>query len=258
MTAVIPHVAVVGASGELGQALAKALAKQGGRLNLWGRDGGRLSSLATQCLDLGAAAVELTQIDLSETECAVAALRSVDRELALDMVIFAQGLGDTRQPDALFDDPMTVERLVQINFLTPAAMAAGLADSMARRGKGMIVFVGSAAAFHALPFAAAYASSKAGLARFAEALHVAMEPHGVSVRLVSPGFIDTAAAHRTAGPKPLMMSGDKAAESILAATRRSRFHSIIPWPFRLVRLLDRVLPAALRGYLLRRSSPPDL
>lgn len=252
------HVAVIGASGELGQAIARRLACEGARLSLWGRDANRLAAIAADCGTLGARAVETIQADLSDAMPAVDLLEAVDRRHELDMVIFAQGLGDVRPAGAAFDDPATVDRLLRVNFLAPATLAASVAESMARRRGGRIVFVGSAAAFHALPFAASYASSKAGLARFAEALHVAMEPHGVAVRLISPGFIDTAAGRRTGGPKPLLMTADRAAFATLKAARGSRFHSVVPWPFRLVRLLDRLMPQVLRGHVLRRASPPDL
>lgn len=252
------HVAVIGASGELGQALARALAREGARLSLWGRDPGRLAAISADCLALGATAAETIQADFSDAAPAIERLEAVDRMHPLDMVIFAQGLGDVRPAGAVIDDPATVDRLVRVNFLAPAAMAAAMAEAMARRCRGRIVFVGSAAAFHALPFAASYASSKAGLARFAEALHIAMEPHGVAVRLISPGFIDTAAGRRTSGPKPLLMTADQAAAAILRAARGRRFHSVLPWPFRLVRLFDRLMPRAVRGYLLRRASPPGL
>ena len=42
------------------------------------------------------------------------------------------------------------------------------------RGSGRIALVGTAAASHSLPFAAGYAGSKAGLARFADALRLAV------------------------------------------------------------------------------------
>jgi len=91
---------------------------------------------------------------------------------------------------------------------------------MAARQAGSLVLIGSAAAFHALPFAAAYASSKAGLARFAEALRIALQPHGVKVTLVSPGFVDTAAARQVPGPKPGMLPPAVVAARIVAAGER--------------------------------------
>ena len=56
-------------------------------------------------------------------------------------------------------------------------MAAAIAGRMAeRKGGGRLVLISSAAAFHALPFAASYAGSKAGLSRFTDSLRIAMRP----------------------------------------------------------------------------------
>ncbi len=151
---------------------------------------------------------------------------------------------------------MLVARLGVVNFVSPAALAAELAARMAIRGHGRIVFIGSAAAFHALPFATAYAASKAGLARFADALRINVAPHGVAVTLVSPGFIDTAAARRVPGPKPLAITARDAAARIMRATAGRKAHLVTPWPFAMLRWVDRALPRLLRDSLLRALSPP--
>jgi short-subunit dehydrogenase len=115
--------------------------------------------------------------------------------------------------------------------------------------------IGSAAAFHALPFAAAYAGSKAGLARFAQALRLSVAPHGVRVTLVSPGFIDTTAGQMVSGPKPFLMQPAYVAARVAKAAASGQAHLILPWPFALLRLVDRVLPARLRDRLLIRLTP---
>ncbi|MBX9885241.1 MAG: SDR family NAD(P)-dependent oxidoreductase, partial [Novosphingobium sp.] len=116
--------------------------------------------------------------------------------------------------------------------------------------------IGSAAAFHALPFGAGYSGSKAGLARFAEALRIALQPHGVTVTLASPGFVNTAAARRVPGPKPGMLTAEAAAARIVAASERGVGHLVLPRRFLILRLLDRLMPGFLRDRLLRALTPP--
>lgn len=168
----------------------------------------------------------------------------------------ASGIGDIREDSRAFESPELVARVTKVNYLAPATLVAEMAARMAARRRGTIVLIGSAASFHALPFAAAYAASKAGLALFAEALHIAMRPHGVSVTLASPGFIDTAAARRVPGPKPLILGADDAARRIAGAAAAGQAHAIIPRPFALLRLLDRLLPMWLRARLLPSLAPP--
>jgi short-subunit dehydrogenase len=251
------RVLLTGASGELGGALAKLYAKSGASLCLWGRDAGKLTAIAKECRSAGAAHIEVRECDLQDVEAAIAAIAEDDNSTPIDLAIFASGLGNIRAVGDKVEDSRLVARLSLVNFVAPAAMAAELGARMAPRGQGRIVFIGSAAAFHALPFAAAYAGSKAGLARFADALRINLFAHGVTVTFVSPGFIDTAAGRKVAGPKPLILSPTRAAQLIAKAAIRGQAHLITPWPFALLRLIDRALPRFARDKVLNALTPPD-
>lgn len=196
-------------------------------------------------------------LELGDIDAAIVALQHEDAERPFDIAVFASGRGDVRGPGDLVEDAGTVARLAIVNFAAPSAMAAALAKAMAARGSGRIVLVGSAAGFHALPFAAAYSGTKAGLARFADALRLCVRPHGVSVTLVSPGFIDTAAGRKVPGPKPMLMTPDAVADRIVRAAEAGRAHLVLPWPFVALRWLDRLLPRPLRDRLLGSLTPPE-
>jgi short-subunit dehydrogenase len=245
------RVLITGASGTLGTALVRQYAAPGRTLLLWGRDAVRLEQAAAICRSGGAAA-EIRILDLTDIPAAIAAVEAEDARAAIDLAVFASGLGDTRAAGALVEDAAQVARLGIVNYVAPSALAAALAARMAVRGEGQIVLVGSAAAFHALPFASGYAGSKAGLARFADALRIGVKPHGVTVTLVSPGFIDAAGP----GARPAALSPDAAAARIARAAALGRAHAVMPWPFAGLRWFDRLLPRVLRDRLLRALAPP--
>lgn len=246
------RVLITGASGAIGGALALRRAAAGMQLLLWGRDAARLEAIAARCRARGAD-VMIRQCDLVDTDTALAALAD-DDATPIDQALLVAGQGDSAPAGAIVERADQVARLAQVNFAAPAALAAALAGSMAERGRGRILIVGSAAAFHALPFAAAYAGSKAGLARFAEALRLAVAPHGVTVTLVSPGFIDWPGGGRPI-PRPLLLSQDRAADRIIAAFDAGVGHAIIPRRFAVLRWIDRLLPGAVRARLLRAMAP---
>jgi short-subunit dehydrogenase len=250
------HILVTGASGGLGGALARRCAGPGVHLSLWVRVADRLSAVAQACRAAGASA-EIRSLDITDIEATLAALAAGDEAQPVDLAFLASGRGDVRAPGDRVEDAALVASLGTVNFTAPAAMAAALAGRMAARGRGGVVLVGSAAAFHALPFAAAYCGSKAGLARFAEALRTGVRRQGVTVTLVSPGFIDTAAGRGVPGPKPLLMPPDAAAARIVRAGERGKAHAVMPWPFVLLRLLDRLLPSPLRERVLLSLNPPE-
>lgn len=250
------RILVTGASGGLGGAVARVHAAPGARLSLWGRDPARLDAVAQACRAAGAQVLGRS-LDIADVPGAIAALREEDAADPFDMVFFCSGRGDVRATGERIEDAAMVAHLGTVNFTAPAAMAAAIAERMTARGHGRIVLVGSAAAFHALPFAAAYSGTKAGLARFADALRIAARQHGVSVTLVSPGFIDTAAGRKVPGPKPMLMAPEAVAARIARAAAAGKAHLVLPWPFVALRWFDRLLPRPLRDRVLARLTPPE-
>jgi short-subunit dehydrogenase len=249
------RILLTGASGGIGGALARRYAGPGVHLALWGRDVKRLAAVAEICRAAGASA-DVRSLDITDLDVALGALTAEDEAGPIDLALFASGVGDVRAAGDKVEDAQLVARLAAINFTAPATLAAALAGRMAERGRGRIVLIGSAAGFHALPFAAAYSGTKAGLARFAEALRLGVREHGVTVTLVSPGFVDTAAGREVPGPKSLMLAPDDLAARIARAAALGRAHLVTPWPFALLRLLDRLLPRALRERLLLALAAP--
>lgn len=239
------NVLLTGASGALGRALAVRLARPGARLSLWGRDPDALGRLAAQCRAAGAEA-DICALDLADTDAALIELQTRDAAEPFDIALLVAGQGNTLPPGALVEPPAQIVQLAQTNFVAPAAMAALLADRMAVRGRGRIALVGTAAASHSLPFAAGYAGSKAGLARFADALRLVVAGRGVSVTLVSPGFFADADALSRSGE----IAADTVAERMIAAVMAGRAEVVVPRRFLLLRWFDRLLPRPLRDRVL--------
>jgi len=249
------RVLVTGASGNLGSAIACHMSSPGATLSLWGRDPSRLEATAGRCRARGAeAAVRI--LDLADFPAALAALDAEDDAAHFDCVMLVAGQGATQAGDAMVEDAMQVARQCHVNFTAPAAMAARIAARMGARGEGRIGLVGSAAAFHSLPFAPSYAGSKAGLARFADALRIAAQRHGVTITLAAPGFIASPPDTAACAARPGELHVERAAMAIVAAVMRGQAELVVPRRFAALRWLDRVLPRALRDRLLSALPAP--
>ena len=239
---------ITGASGNLGSEVARQLAQPGVRLSLWGRNESRLNSLAQSCIAAGAV-VDVCALDLTDTVAAVERLGTEDDAEPFGTVLLIAGQGDTL-PDGRFAECAgQVIRVSLANFVAPAAMAAEIAERMALRGGGRIGLVGSAAAWHSLPFAASYAASKAGLARFADALRLGVRDRGVTVTLVAPGFF-APSDPLTAAPRLGEIPSSVVAARLIAAIDKGAPELVTPWPFVALRIFGTVLPRPLRDRLL--------
>jgi short-subunit dehydrogenase len=243
---------ITGASSGIGAALARAHARAGITLLLWGRNEARLKEIQTQCRALGAQA-RIDSFDLSDAAGFAARLAAADAATPVDLVIFNAGLGGTAPADATSEAPQSAQAIAQVNFVAPVVGAHVMANAMAARGKGQIVLIGSISESFPLPMAPTYAATKAALKLFAEALGLRLARHGVTVTLVSPGFIDTPMSRKVTEAKPFLMTADAAAAVITRKIAGGARTIVVPWQFAVIRGLTGLLPRALVRWVLSRA-----
>jgi len=118
---------ITGASSGIGAALARAYARAGVTLLLWGRDEARLNETASQCRALGAAVT--TQIfDLRD---AAGFARLLAAAPPMDLAIFNAGLGGSAPADVFAETPEAAQALAEVNFTAPVVGANVIAGAMA-------------------------------------------------------------------------------------------------------------------------------
>jgi short-subunit dehydrogenase len=175
------RVLLTGATGGIGHALARRLSREGAQLVLTGRRADSLDALASE---LGAQA---HVIDLARREEVERLLATVDE---IDVLVANAALPGSGRLATL--ERHHIDRAIEVNLRAPIALAHGLVPSMARRGHGHLVFIGSLAGKAATGGSSVYNATKFGLRGFALALRAELAPAGIGVSLVSPGFVSEA------------------------------------------------------------------
>ncbi len=169
---------LTGATGGLGEAIARDLAGQGAKLVLSGR--------RTAVLDLLGASLSarvLTADLASRTDVD----RLVDEAGEVDVLVANAALPAS---GAMLDfEPEQIDRAIAVNLRAPIVLARALAPAMVERGRGHIVLVGSLSGLTASPGSALYSATKFGLRGFAHGLRQDLSGSGVGVSVVLPGFI---------------------------------------------------------------------
>jgi short-subunit dehydrogenase len=245
-------VLITGASSGIGAALARAYARSGVTLLLWGRDQARLDEVAAQCRARGAT-VTSELFDLRDAAGFAARLAAADAATPIDLAILNAGLGGTAPKDAPAEAPETAQAIAEVNFVAPVVGANVMADAMVRRGTGQIVLIGSISESYPLPMAPTYAATKAGLRLFAEALGLRLSKQGVTVTLVSPGFVDTPMSRKLTEPRPFLVTADAAAAVIVRGVAAGKRVIVVPWQFAVIRALTMLLPRAILRRALSRA-----
>jgi short-subunit dehydrogenase len=176
---------ITGGAGGIAGELAPLLLKRGFQLVLLDRDERRLSERAQT---LGGA-VRCVTADLTEPRDLERAATLIAGTPDLDLLVNNAGI---IEPGDVADLPYaTLERHVGINLLAPMRLTQAAIGRMISRRSGCILSIVSAAGVVSLPGSAAYSASKFGLRGFLTALSQEVVRHGVKVRSVFPGAVDT-------------------------------------------------------------------
>jgi decaprenylphospho-beta-D-erythro-pentofuranosid-2-ulose 2-reductase len=238
------HALVIGASSGIGEAVARRLGADGGRVALVARRGEELARIA---VEINAAAGETRAIirahDVRDTAEVPELFQRIARDLGgLDLVVYAAGV----MPKVAFDefDPAKDLDMLAVNLGGAMAWLDPAAERFSRLGRGTIVGIGSVAGDRGRSGNPGYGTSKAGLHAYLEGLRNRVAREGVRVVTIKPGFVETA---MTRGADGLfwLISADRAAEIILRKAKRGVVCAYVPARWRLVMWVIRAIPSVL-------------
>ncbi|HEY2767872.1 MAG TPA: SDR family NAD(P)-dependent oxidoreductase [Solirubrobacteraceae bacterium] len=241
-------VLLTGATGGIGQAIARDLSGRGAKLILTGRRTDVLEPLANE-LDARALAVDLS--DAADVERLLSEAGDVDI-LVANAALPGAGALDTYTTGQ-------IDRALDVNLRVPIVMARELAPTMAARGGGHLLFVSSLSGKAASPESTLYNATKFGLRGFALALRAELRDKGVGVSVVCPGFIREAGMFAEAGVKLPRGVGTRSPEdvarAVASAIERNRGEvDVAPLSLRAGAIFANVAPELAANFTRRTGS----
>jgi short-subunit dehydrogenase len=228
------RVLVTGASSGIGAGFAEAFARAGAAVGICARRADRLAEVAARCRELGAEVHEWVTDLADPKQVDELARAAVDEMGGVDLLVNNAGIPKRRHITAT--DAATVERVTEINYLSPVRLTLALLPQMLERDSGRIINVSSVAATLSSPGEAAYAASKAALSVFSEVMTVDLWDTGVQVLVVYPGIVDTE-LFQIPDNDPLdvpvePITVDECVADVLAALDRDAFEVYTPAHFK--------------------------
>jgi len=220
---------VTGASSGIGAATAHELARRGARVVLTARRADELERQRHSIVSAGGQAVAVA-CDLADR----AATAQLAQDAAavwgrVDILVNNAGVGFGQPLTHITPDDIT--RIVEVNLLGPMLLTRALLPGMLERRHGAIISIEPL-----------YSATKFGLRGFSLSLHRQLADSGVSVSLVSPGFIRTAMTAETRGRLP----GPQVVATVVAdLVTRPRRETLVPRRYIGAVWLERLLPAVV-------------
>ncbi len=180
------NVLLTGASGVLGAAAARALAAEGARLALFGRDAAKLEPLAHDLRALGAPLVSIVEGDLADAASTDAAVERAAAALGtLDVLVAAAGAAQGGLFWEIDDDAW--RRSLEAKLFGTIRVLRAVAPRMVQHGAGRIVVIVGNSAKHPEPRMLPGAAANAALLALVRGLAEELGPHGVVINALNPG-----------------------------------------------------------------------
>lgn len=181
------YILVTGASSGIGRELALCAARTGRPLILVARNAEALEVVRREALTVGAQAVEVFAIDLSQPEEVTSLIQKIAAQgLEVGELINNAGLG----VEGLFVNETAWIResaSIEVNVHALTSLTKALVPAMVSAGQGRVLNIASTAAYMPGPFMAVYFATKAYVRSFSLALSEELRGTGVTVTSYAPG-----------------------------------------------------------------------
>jgi NAD(P)-dependent dehydrogenase (short-subunit alcohol dehydrogenase family) len=182
---------VTGATSNIGRAIAIAFAGQGAHVVVSGRDERRGAETLKEIVAAGGradfAAAHLDGSARASNDLAAEATRILGGRI--DILVNNAGIYPGSSTAAT--DEATFDTVYAVNVKAPYFLTAAIAPTMAARGSGAIINLGSWIARLGIPIGSLYSSTKGAMETLTRAWAAEYGPSGVRVNAISPGVIRT-------------------------------------------------------------------
>ena len=204
---------ITGASGGIGEAFARRLARENHNLVLVARTEKKLHELCDELMLRHEITAHYIAIDLNESEADKRLYEETEKHgMQIEWLINNAGFGS--MGDFANLELKRELEMINLNISVLVALTYCYLQQMRERRSGTIINVASTASFQPIPFMATYAATKAFVRSFSEAIAEENRPFNITVTALCPGPTDTN-FFNVADAQPLQIKGMQSPEAVV-------------------------------------------
>jgi len=179
-------------------------------------------------------------------------IEASDADRPLDLIIANAGIssgvqrGHTNYPG----EQVSSQQIHAINVEGVKNTVEPAVPLMQSRQRGQIAIMSSLAGLRPLPSAPAYSASKVAIRHYGEALRHELQPFGIKINVILPGFVESRITAQNTFKMPLLMTASSAAEIIRKGLSRDKARIAFPFPMYAMMWAIAALPIAVGDIVL--------
>jgi short-subunit dehydrogenase len=206
--------------------------------------------VAQMCTAKGATVLH-TAIDVTDADTLEHWLNDFDTHHPIDLVIANAGVSGG--PGVMSGEhPTQIKKIFDVNIYGTINTIHPVIERMLVRQKGHVAIVSSVAGFRGFPTAPAYSTSKAAVRYYGQALRGLLEPFGITISVVCPGFIRTRLTAVNTFPMPFILDAPRAATIVKRSLDRRKSMIIFPWIMGVLARLQNLMPDRVMNAIYRK------
>lgn len=256
----MPVVVVTGGTAGVGRATVREFASRGWEVGILARGWDGLAAAAREVEALGCRALPIAT-DVADAHAVDAAAEQIEAELGpIDAWVNNAMVSVFSPVRSLLAEE--IRRVTEVTYLGTVHGTLAALRHMLPRDRGVIVQVGSALAYRAIPLQAAYCGAKHATLGFTESLRTELLHDGSRVEVCNvhlpamntPQFDwSKSRMPREAQPVPPIFQPEVAARAIVHVAEHPRRELLVAWPTWKAVLADKVAPGVADHYLARNG-----
>jgi decaprenylphospho-beta-D-erythro-pentofuranosid-2-ulose 2-reductase len=237
----MPSVLILGATSDIGVAVAKKFAQENFTIHLAARDVQQLKPIQSDLQIRYSVQCSVSTFDAEKFSDHTSFYQSLSPSPDIAICVF----GYMNENENVIGDWNETLRTINVNYTGAVSILNIISQDYMQKKQGTIIGFGSVAGERGRQSNYIYGSAKAGFKAYLSGLRNRMFHHNVHVMTVLPGFVYTKMTSHLNLPKPLTAHPSEVATAVFEGFKRKRNIIYVKWFWKWIMMIIKIIPESI-------------